>query len=81
MQLLVEPKVEIACYITVLLIQSISGCSDLVCQLAKTRVVVWLDDIVVPFKLGEIKRLLDHLGILIETSSVLFEVAEISFVD
>jgi len=53
----------------------------LVGQLAQTRVIVWPYDIIVPFKLREIERLLDHLSILIETSSILLEVTQIGALD
>jgi len=72
---------EIICYITMLLVQSISRCAELVCQLPQTWVIVRFDDIIVPVKLGEIERLFDHLGILLETGSVLFEAAKIGFID
>jgi hypothetical protein len=64
-----------------LLVQSVSCCADLVRQLTQTGIVVWLDNIVVPLKLGKIERLFHHLCILIETGCVLFEVAQICFFD
>ena len=64
-----------------LLVQSVSCCADLVCQLAQTWVIVRFDDIVMPIELREIECLLDHLGIFLETDSVLFEADKIGFVD
>ena len=64
-----------------LLVQCVSCRADLVCQLAQTCIVVGLDDIVVPLKFGKIERLFHHLSILIETSSVFFEMVQISFFD
>lgn len=81
MKLLVELKIKVVCYITMLFVQSVSCCADLICQLAQSWIVVWLDDIVVPLKLGKIERLFHHLCILIESGSVLFEVAQICFFD
>jgi hypothetical protein len=62
-------------------VQSIPCCADLVCQLPQTWVVVWLDDIIVPFEFRQIERFLDHLGILIKAGSMLFEMAQIRFLN